>query len=226
VSFWDELDDDRSGRVDLIEFKHCVEPALRVKFGELKSHQVLPTWAKMTPSEKAANDVAKFISRMRDRIAGHAFGKQSSFGLDDLFKLIWLTASIADVKTMKIWFEEICLDVVRSRVIKTPPVLPPFQHKELCAVFEYYSDLDEFCSFDILVLSGLIDAEQAQQMRRIWDLKGDGMLDIVGFCEMMCPSGYRATRNSGVGSVDDGSRVVLDRGSGRWEFATNFVAVA
>jgi hypothetical protein len=217
TSFWDDLDPDRSGDVDLVEFKNCMSQKLRESFMEISPDQVMPYWARMTPSEKAVNDFSKFVSRLRERIAGHLFGKQSTFSLEDLMKLIWLGATPADLRTTRTMFEDMCSESRRSRV-KTPATLQPFQYQELCAVFRHYCDFGDLLSFDQMVISGLVDSEKAVQLRREWDHGGNGMLDMARFCEIMCPSGYRATAQSTVGSTEDDTRVVCDPVTGRWGF--------
>lgn len=218
MTWWEALDRDGSQRVDLEEFRRCIEPRLRARFRKLRQEKTLPKWAKMTPYERQANDFQKYTSRLRDRLGGLLFCGRSSFSLEDLMKLTWLHASQADIQTIKNWIHEISSDLLILKRVKTPPVLHPDERQELCAVFKHFdSDKLEALSFDTLVNIGLIDSLQVEKTRRDWDSDNNGILDMEEFCEMMCPLGYRASKHSKVGTLADGRRVILDPSVGHWQ---------
>jgi hypothetical protein len=229
VSLWEDLDDDRSGNVDMIEFRHCFEPKLRKRFSDLKPGQVLPIWA--TPSNKAS-ELTKFVTRVSDSIARHLFSKQKcvvldedlpnqSFYLEDMLELLYPDANPADLKNVRAMFGKVTKDIGVTRTqVKPPPVLRAHEYKELCAVFNHYCDNDKLLSFKDMVAQGLIDHHQGREMSHEWDLDGinSKLLNSTRFCEVMCPSGFRATAESITGSTEDGDRVVLNPVTGHWDF--------
>lgn len=223
VSLWRAMDEDRSERVDLVEFKNCVQQRLVERFEEIAPNQVLPSWAAVAPGGEASS---KLIDRLCKRVASELFGSKSSFSLTDFINLLWLRASPADLKTMKAWFQEICEEATRIRV-KTPPVLDPSEYRNLCAVFKHFDCEDrKELSFDDLVRLGLINADQVEQTWQEWDRDGNGKLNQSEFCEMMCPLGHRATVQSTIGTMDDSRIVVFDSTLGEWKLSECSAAAA
>jgi hypothetical protein len=224
VDLWEELDDDKSGAVDMVEFKHCFEPKLRHHYSQLRPGQVLPKWA-IPP--KRAGDFSKFITRLIESISRQLFAKKQDeeekqrkhFYLKDLMLSLWLDASPDDLKAMGTIFDEISQELCDERSqVPAPPVLGAKAYEELRAVFLHYCNQDHKVTFDEMVSKDVIDSQEALRARRDWNCDGDGVLDLDLFCEVMCASGYRASAASKVGSTEDGSRIVLDQVSGRWSF--------
>lgn len=172
---------------------------------------------------QAVECTEKFVTTMIDALAKELLGKKSSFSLEDMMKLVWLSATLADVKTMKGWCKEHLSHAVRNRVA-TPPVLDKTEFEGLCSVFDFFDeDRSDEISFDALVTKGLIYEEQVDEYRRLWDNDGNGILDKDEFCDMMCPIGFRATEKAEIGSRPDGSRVIFDPVLGGWKLDEPFL---
>lgn len=210
---WHRLDDDASGRVDIGEFRAFAEHNLKEKMESLiapgSSDKVpanLPSFANINSPE----DIPKFIARLCDKLAQLLLGKKSSFVIEDMMRLIWPCAQMADLKHMRAWCKEFSKETHKNRV-NPPPILPTEDFEGLCSVFRYF---DDDCSgevlLDELVAKGLIYEDQAAIYFRDWDKNGDGSLDLLEFCEMMCPCGYRAHPEAQVGLRADGKRVIFD----------------
>jgi Ca2+-binding EF-hand superfamily protein len=217
--FWRKLDYDKSDMVDVGEFRHCVHEKLQSRFKDLSPEQTmnLPAWAKVTVSEECYDGSTKLVFRLCDKMASHLFGKKSLFSLEHLMGLIWPRAAASDVKTMKEWFHEISEEASRMRV-SPPAVLDSTEYQDLCEVFRYFDA--EKCgrlSLENLVSLGIIYPDQLAKACKEWDGNGDGMLDEAEFCEMLCPLGCRASQQSTVGTLEDGSRVIFNPGVGYWQ---------
>lgn len=221
---WQQLDQDHSGRVDIVEFRMFAEQNMREKLEALLTRPVTtpkhklrrntraavpppPAWSRITSAE----EIPEFVSRLCSKLGQLLLGKKSSFIMEDMMRLVWPCAQQKDLKVMRSW----CKDFVASadmRRAKTPPLLPQADYQGLCSVFDYFDeDRNGTIRLEELVSKGLIYEEQAPAYFRQWDRNGDGLLDLLEFCEMMCPIGYRAHRDCESGSSPDGTRVVFDR---------------
>jgi len=130
--------------------------------------------------------------------------------------IIWMKAGRDEIQTMKGWVKQFITEARNARM-QTPPVLRRAELDELKCVFEHYdSEGVGELSFDRLVTLGLIDEDQKDKCQQDWDADGNGILDLSEFCEMMCPSGHRATKESVVGSLRDGTRVRFDPVANYW----------
>lgn len=234
---WTQLDDDSSGRVDWSEFRTFSEQHIRSRIEHFPVVPVVeqeprsPRSMKAFPKKmlqaathslqdlmaQATEDPARFSAALCEKLVSTLLGKKSSFSLEDMMKLIWLTAKPEDIKSMKGWLREFHEEALRSRV-DAPPVLDAVEYEGLCSVFEHFDDNKSGeILFDELVTKGLIYSEQVEEYRQLWDDDGNGVLSLPEFCEMMCPVGFRATAKSEVGSLPDGRRVVYDDDMGCWK---------
>lgn len=215
--FWQDMDEDKSNDIDHVEFNHHVGQLLESRLLALNPQQVMPKWGQMTASEKASDNFSKYMSRLCDEMARHLFDKKRTFSSEDLMKLAWPRASEMDFRSMETWFLEMHTE---STMINAPPVVAPNVYEELCALFRHYDqdNVKQF-TFEDLVRFGLIDKDHVEQTRRMWDSDGNGVLDMEEFCEMMCPSGHRATKHSRVAMLTDGRRVVLESDGAEWRLA-------
>ena len=104
-------------------------------------------------------------------------GKKSSFVIEDLIRIVWLLASNDQVKVPMAWIEDFKMNAKR---VKTPPTLPPVELEALIGNFHYFaSDGGVSVSFEELVASGLLDADQASRYMTEYDSSGDGELDVM-----------------------------------------------
>mmetsp|Transcript_3726 Transcript_3726/g.7625 ORF Transcript_3726/g.7625 Transcript_3726/m.7625 type:complete len:772 (+) Transcript_3726:195-2510(+) len=218
-NLWGHLDEDGSGRVDIVEFRDFASKHMKEKLeGGMGSDGFdgttlgLPSWANL----RSAEDLPKFIAKLCDKLVQLLLGKKSSFVIEDMMRLIWPCATPADVKEMRKWFREFAKSADRKRV-KSPPVLPESDFEGLCSVFRYFDDDNSGeVMIEELVTKGLIYEDQAPAYFRDWDRNGDGSLDLLEFCEMMCPSGYRAYPKATIGSRPDGTRIIFDEKLDCW----------
>jgi len=205
---WRQLDEDNSGRVDIIEFRACAETHIRriFKVGNIKN----------TIDEHNQQDYSEFAAGLCEKVERYLLGKKSSFIIDDMMKLLWLAATPSDIKTMKSWCAEFVNDAARARV-DSPPPLELVEYEDLCSVFQHFDDEKRGeIEFKKLVERGLIYEDQCEQCQRDWDADGNGSLDMQEFCEMMCPAGFRACEASKVGTLKDGKRVIFDGNINGW----------
>lgn len=212
---WVKMDADRSGRVDVGEFRPFVETTIKDRVPLLIAlnggpgrvpDPGLPTWAQLFPADEAG----RFASRLCDRLSNILLGKKSSMALEDMMKLIWLAATPKEVREMKQWCRDFEEANLRTRV-KTPPPLDESEYQGLVSVFRHY-DVDGvgFLRMEDLVGMGLLYEGQQDEYFSRWDQNGDGILDEAEFCDMMCPVGFRANSKSEVGSLPDGTRARFD----------------
>eukprot|EP00929_Paragymnodinium_shiwhaense_P113067 TRINITY_DN81332_c0_g1_i1.p1 TRINITY_DN81332_c0_g1~~TRINITY_DN81332_c0_g1_i1.p1 ORF type:complete len:670 (-),score=165.76 TRINITY_DN81332_c0_g1_i1:124-2133(-) len=180
---WRRLDVDGSGRVPIEEFRN------RSK--------------RMGKDRLMANaDYEKLVKWM--------FAKKSAVSFEDVLKFVWPAANLTDTRTMQRWCVELESKAKRER-IAPPPVLPQADVDGLCSIFRLFDDSgDGKAQFEELVTHGLLYPDQKEDFQKEWDKNGDGDLDVFEFCEMMCPTGYRAFEGSLVGSLPDGRKVLYD----------------
>lgn len=215
-NLWMHLDEDGSGRVDIHEFREYALKNMMDKFKEASPNVLaaLPAWAQVrsgTPEEGA-----RFIHKFCEKLTQLLLGKKSSFVIEDMMKLVWPSARVFDVKAMRKMCNEFMSATCRKRV-KTPPVLPASEVDGLESVFRFFDeDRSGSVMLEELISKGLIYSDQAAQYIAEWDKNGDGCLDLKEFCDMMCPCGYRASKESVLGSQFDGRRVIFDKSMDCW----------
>lgn len=209
---WKKLDSDNSGRADMAEFRVFAEERL-TEMGlqgegdaEYRAVMAALPWdnsASTADSSSMAKELCKKLTQL-------LLGKKSSFVIEDMMRIIWPCATIGDIKIMKTWCRELMRVVGKSRV-KTPPLLPPEEYDGLCAVFHIF-DMDGSgkVGMEELVERGVIPEDDKPRYMKEWDCNGDGELEMLEFCEMMCPAGYRAHTKANVGTLSNGMRVMYD----------------
>lgn len=212
------IDEDGSGRVNIAEFRGFAEKTIMSRLSSDVPVVVgspkfgTPAWASVRSPEESA----KFVAKLCDKLGMALLEKKSSFCLEDLMKIIWPGAQVPQLKTMAKWCYDGDYTAAKVRV-KTPPVLPKQDFDGLCSVFEYYDeDHSGMVSGDELLNKGLIYEDQMEALLKDWDQDGDGHLDVLEFCEMMCPLGFRAHEQAHTGSRSDGTRLIFDRALGCW----------
>jgi len=213
---WQRLDADKSGRVDIVEFRTLAEQYIRdgTRFdpsdpGPGSGWNLGPTGS-MWNNGATQEDPSKAVQKLSEKLAQVLLGKKSSILIDDMMRILWPCASLSDIKKMNQWCKEFLETSGRLRV-NPPPVLSKAEFDGLCAVFRYF---DEDCSgaltFEELASKGLIYEEDVVHCINQWDRSGNGKLELLEFCDMMCPSGYRACESATIGTQYDGTRVILD----------------
>lgn len=220
--FWQGLDSDKSGRVDLGEFRRYAERRFRWNFLSKKRHceqrdlergpKDLPSWLERGSGE----EFSKYIFRLGDKIAQELFGKKSCASIEDCMKLLWLRATRKDILAMRDGCRHIARAPATSR-LPPPPLLGSEEYKDICLIFQSFDTLRAGeLSLEDLVQVGLIYPDQIEKTREDWDGNKDGFLDMQEFCEMMCPAGYRVNTKAFVGTLPDGNRVIYDGVIGSW----------
>jgi len=220
---WLKLDTDRSGRVSLGEFRSFAEEHMKAR----REEEEMGMLAKGALQKDCYK---KFVQKLCAVVEKCLLSKKSSFALEDMVRLVWPAAAPDDLKHARLSCRDVAITAARQR-IKAPPVLPKSEFDGLCSVFQLFDqDSSGHVSFDELIAQGVIYEYQHEQYRKEWDRNGDGELDLLEFCEMMCPAGYRAHALARVGSLKDGRRVVNDAHLGCWrledqeeEFVDNWV---
>jgi len=196
---WAQLDTDNSGRVDLKEFRDFARRYLKLKRPLLKG-----------TADFGADDAESFVHKLCDKVQRLLLSKKSSFVIEDMMRLMWPAAVAPQLKTMSQWAREMAV-AARKEKIPTPPVLAMEEFEGLVSIFQLYdTNKSGKLTFDQLINLGVIHDYQVEKYRREWDTSGDGHLDLLEFCEMMCPAGFRAHPAARVGSLADGRRIIFD----------------
>lgn len=171
----------------------------------------LPPWVQ---DAEDYDNLEELLSKVFEKVVAHILRKKTSCSIEDWMRTIWINTTASDVKIMKTWIHEL-FEEDRAARIKTPPPLSADGLEDLEKVFEHYDDERKGeLSFGQLVLQGVMDRDKAETLREEWDC--NWMITKAMFCEMMCPVGYRATKNSTVGTLKDGSRIKLDKEVNYW----------
>jgi len=209
-NLWLQLDADLSGRVDITEFRAFASHHLQDKVSVGVPCRL--RWLRSLWNEDRDKVVAKIV----EKLESHLLCKKSSFTIEDMMRLIWLRAQHTDLKTMNVWYQELLEERARARV-DSPPALNREEFDDLCMVFRYYDDAGHGeISFEDLVSKGLVYPDDIQRCKNEWDSDGNGKLDMLEFCEMMCPVGHRASQESRIGTQKDGKRVIFDNRINGW----------
>jgi len=202
---WVNLDSDHSGRVDLREFRTFAKDHLKDRFE-----------SGMRVAGQSTDDLDNFVYRLCEKVERLLLEKKTSFAIEDVMRLLWPAAGAAQLRAMKQWTREMAMIAERSK-IKPPPVLPREEFDGLRSIFRLF---DKKCrgtvQFSELVELGVIHEYQLEQYRSEWDHDSNGHVDMLEFCEMMCPAGYRAHAHAKVGSLPDGRRVLFDPNLKSW----------
>jgi len=196
---WAQLDANKSGRTDLKEFREFARRYVRLKRPALKG-----------TADFGGDDIETFVHKLCDKVERLLLSKKSSFVMEDMMRLLWPAAVSPQLKTMSQWARETA-EAARKEKIPAPPVLPMEEFEGLVSIFRLYDDKKSGkLTFDQLIKLGVLHDYQLEQYRREWDHSGDGLLDLLEFCEMMCPAGFRAHPGARVGSLADGRKVFFD----------------
>lgn len=209
---WTKLDDDNSGRVDLGEFRTFANEHIKAKAAEFAEQEIGNHITVM-----AQEDPAKFVTKFCTRLEKGLLNKKSSFSIEDMMKLTWPAATVYDLRTMVQWCHDLTAQAKKAR-IQPPPVMAKAELDGLTSVFHIYDDDGSgSLQIDELIKKGVIDVDNITSEDQCY--LDDGEVDLLEFCEMMCPAGYRATPQSKVGTLPDGRRVVLDEKLNCWRMA-------
>jgi len=226
-SLWDKLDDDASGFVDMSEFKAFVDTAMK-RIGDLKNELARSALDGVKPNLSCSHgfsleyfqsgtteENAKFAAKMCDRLQQALLGKKETFVLEDLLRIVWPCSTNADLKVMRAWCRENAISAWRS---PTPRKLAKDELEALSAVFRFFdNDSSGSVTIEELILSGLMDKETATRyMAEVDGPDGDGELNMMEFCELFCPTGFRAHSRAEKGTDETGQRLVFDERVGGW----------
>jgi Ca2+-binding EF-hand superfamily protein len=212
-AFWRKLDSDRSGCVDIKEFKEFVDAALKdITDGHSR---VRGGFSMQAFKDGSPEENARFATQITDRVGQVLLGKKATFVIEDVMRIIWPCSRTQDLKSMKSWFNECELTTWRT---KTPPLLPKDQFDALASVFHFFDkDGSGSVTVDELIHSGLMDKEQAQKyVMEVDGPDGDGELCQNEFCELFCPTGFRAHAEAEKGTDEQGQRLVFDKRMNGW----------
>jgi hypothetical protein len=143
-------------------------------------------------------------------------GKEDRITLNNLLRTLWPRAQSADFDAMKSIMEE------RKRrelsLVPAPDVMTYEQRFDLIKVFEF---LDADGSGEISVKE-LTDAGFMSQEEAVANVekfsRGRRELDVEMFLDLMCPHGYRYSKESTIAYADtgDGSTIRKDPANGQW----------
>lgn len=204
--FWSELCDFRSGHVDLAVLRLFAARRLRA----LTQVQRSAFQTRRTSLDEHA--LAEELCLKADRLLLRKRGA-SCFVVEDIMRLLWPAATFGDLKIMKQWCAGFAAERKRSKV-QAPPLLHLADFDDLRSVFQQV-DVDGSGTVDVRELreAGIIcDNEGEGLLKDLQGSDGDGdcKLDLLKFCELMCPFGYRAHAEAKVGTTEDGVRVFFD----------------
>lgn len=209
---WAMLDDDASGRADITEFRRLAEANLQEYIrlhgtvGAVFDPMAFLPWVKGGIAGNV-EDSTKFIKKLCDKLVPLLLGKKSSFTMEDMVRLMWPCAQPPEIKTMLSWCKDF-RSMKRACRVRTPPVLDVDELEGLSSVFHHIQDGSGVLTWQELVSRGLHDPEEEETRQ--------SPLGVLQFCELMCPSGYRAHANALVGSDPLGNRVFYDEKLGSW----------
>lgn len=209
---WKKLDSDNSGRADMAEFRVFAEQRLK-EMGlqsEADADYAAVIAALPWDNSECTSGCVSMAKELCKKLTQLLLGKKSSFVIDDMMRIIWPCATISDIKVMKTWCRELLKVAGRARV-QTPPLLPPEEYDGLCAVFHIFDgDGSGKVDMEELVERGVIPEDEKPRYMKEWDSNGDGELEMLEFCEMMCPAGYRAHSKANIGTLPNGMRALYD----------------
>ncbi|CAE8619521.1 unnamed protein product, partial [Polarella glacialis] len=214
---WEKLDADSSGRCDVNEFRGFAEGHInQLKLGvapvDAVRQQGLPSWANIRIPE----DGLKFTARLCSGLEKLLLGIKSSFIIEDMMRLIWPSAQIPHLIEMRRWCTDFA-NVKDKHRMPTPPLLPEADLNGLCSVFRWIdSDGGGELSVQELVATGMIMESKAQQFVKSCDHDNSGTLDMLEFCEMMCPNGFQAHDKAVSATTALGARIIFDDRSQSW----------
>lgn len=206
-ALWDKLDLETTGFVDVQDFRAFVDRTL----SEVKGDRRKDGGFQLALTSNGQTE--ELSKRLCDRVANVLMSKKS-FILEDMMRIIWPCSGVEHLKQMKAWCDEISQSSTKWRV-STPKVLPTDQLEAIQAVFHFYDkDHTGYVTADELFHEGLMDKENAS--RYVFDGDSDGQLSLHEFCQIMCPTGYRAKAEAEIGTNDEGQRIVYDKRLGGW----------
>eukprot|EP00929_Paragymnodinium_shiwhaense_P041089 TRINITY_DN21373_c0_g1_i1.p1 TRINITY_DN21373_c0_g1~~TRINITY_DN21373_c0_g1_i1.p1 ORF type:complete len:677 (-),score=70.89 TRINITY_DN21373_c0_g1_i1:10-2040(-) len=218
-TLWSKLDGDQSGSVDIVEFRQFVEKAakdiLDIKNGDIEAKKAALGFSLGAFDGATPEDNMKFAQKLCERVGMALLGKKSSFVVEDLIRIIWPCSQNSDLKIMRSWCKEFEMTTWRT---PTPRQLPKAEFEALAAVFRFFdNDGSGTVTTEELVQSGLIDKEQAHRyVCEVDGPDGDGELSMLEFCELFCPTGYRAHSRAKVATDELGRPLVFDARLNGW----------
>lgn len=209
---WKKLDSDNSGRADMAEFRAFAEQRLKEMGLQGASDAEYAAVIAALPWENSGctADSGAMAKELCKKLTQLLLGKKSSFVIEDMMRIVWPCATIGDIKAMKIWCREFMRTAGKTRV-RTPPLLPREEYDGLCAVFHIFDeDGSGKVGMEELVSKGVIPEDEKARYMKEWDSNGDAELEMLEFCEMMCPAGFRAHTMASIGTMSNGMRVIYD----------------
>lgn len=210
---WKKLDDDNSGRVDIGEFRSFAEQHMKEMSGDLLGNVATQASALPPMSDK---DQKAFVNKLSDKLCAILLGKKSSFSIEDMMKILYPCAQHSDMRLMKSWCKEFVQQAAKARV-NTPPVLPQAELDGLKSVFNHFDeDQSGTVSLEELITHGLIYEDQVDSFLAEWNKDGDEGLDLLEFCELMCPTGFRANVKSTSAQLPSGLKIFYDARMDMW----------
>jgi hypothetical protein len=227
-AFWDRLDVDGSGSLELVKFGSAMErmfvvppvPQGKMRRDTTSEHPNtggIGTEEWQQPTGLAAlvsspEHVTRFVSKLCDKVSlAHAVGHRTEIAIEDLMRWIWPCAGEKELQTMKVWYDDFAR--MSSRwCVATPEVCPPCKMEELAAVFRFADKHGRGkVPFEELMNQGLLYGHmQKKQPESLAEL------DEKAFCALLCPTGYRADSRAERGTTKEGERVQLDHRLGCW----------
>jgi hypothetical protein len=228
-AFWDNLDVDGSGSLELVKFGRAMErmftgppmPQVQMRRPSKSSVQSntagIGTEELQQPTALAAlrsspEHVTRLVSKLCDKISlAHAVDYRTEIAIEDLMRWVWPCAGEQELQTMHAWYDDFARRSSRW-CVATPDVCPPCKMEELAAVFRFTDKHGRGkVSLEELMNQGLLHRDmQKKQPGSLVDL------DEKAFCALLCPTGYRADSRAETGTTKEGERVRLDHRLGCW----------
>jgi hypothetical protein len=143
-------------------------------------------------------------------------GKEDQIALNHLLRILYPRAQSRDFDAMKSMMEE--LKKRELNRVPAPEVMTYEQRFDLIKVFEFL-DADGSGEISVKELTGAGFMSQEEAVSNVDKFsKGHGELDVEMFLEMMCPHGYRYSKESTIAYADtgDGSSIQKDPTDGQW----------
>lgn len=216
-AIWDRLDSEGANCVDFQDFRQLAErlvndwrqdrrPSVQNSAPRREDGLQMAFLGAGTPE-----DNARFVAKLCEKMGQALNVKKNTMSIEDAMRFLWPCAGVPELKQMKAWCEDFALSNARWRVA-TPKVCPPSRVEELKAVFRYFDkDAHGAISSEELVRAGLMDRETARKCFNVVDGDGSGELEMGEFCEIMCPTGFRANSRAETATTKDGERVLFDK---------------
>lgn len=193
--------------------------------------EIWKAWQAWTSMDQAAGgyvkmyDFFRWVSEM-DKSKHSAFlwkavaGQEARITIEHLLRVLWPRAQRAHLEAMVDHIEQ--SNTQQLLVVPEPDLMTHEMQSGLAKVFEALdADRDNKISVSELVNAGYMSNEEAVDKVATF-AKGGQELSLDQFVEMMCPDGYRYSKDASVAlcAEGDGCIIRLNPNNGKWYRAT------